>query len=105
MKRLPTQKFQRYDLVQMKEKIPWLYKVTAEGNECVSFYDWSGKQGVVVGSYYDQFGGGKAERAIYTICFPGMGECSWCDEATMTLIEENRPDLMKLWGSRSTRRG
>lgn len=88
MKR-PTQKFQRNDLVRISKDADWM----------------AGLTGVVVGSYYEQYGGGKRERTIYTICFPQQGECSWFDGIDMTLIEEGRNDLMEQWRSKRTRRG
>jgi hypothetical protein len=96
MKRRTDQKFQTYDLIRCQPLIPW---IKGPGKQVI-YHDYSGKRGVVVGSYADQFGGGRADkriRKIYTVCFEGLGQVAWIDEDTMTFIEEGRADLYERW--------
>ena len=50
---------------------------------------------IVVGSYADQYGGDDTKS--YTLHLQGHGPVSWYSEHQLTLIEENRRDLLIQW--------
>lgn len=55
----------------------------------------SGCEAIVIGSYADQYGG--SDRNSYTLHIKGSGPTSWYYGSQLTLIEANRPDLLKQW--------
>lgn len=79
-----VQKFQKYDHVQISEDL---------GKEMSNFT--SGVEAIVIGSYADKFGGGDIES--YILYLKGRGEVSWYYEHQLTLIEQHKPDILKLW--------
>jgi|GEM_PF-1438527 len=54
---------------------------------------------IVIGSYKDQYGGGKRESQQYTIHIKGRGESSWYYEQQLELIQSDRMDLLQQWGN------
>lgn len=76
------QKFKRGDIVQLADDIPW---ITSGRGKVIAYRYNSGKQGVVMGSYADEYGGDNHNE--YTIWFPEGGACSWYEEKWMTLLK------------------
>lgn len=93
MPRRTNQRFQHGDLVQLEPMIPWFKSTHGK----MVYHDYSGQMGVVKASYRDQFGGGEREGKIYTVLFERLGSVSWVDEGMMSLIGENRHDLIEEW--------
>lgn len=91
--RRTNQKFQQGDLVLVAADAPWIY----QGGKVVAYQTGAGENAVVLGSYYDQFGGGKAERSQYSLLFEKHGMVSWYDEEDLTLTEPGRFDLYEKW--------
>lgn len=50
---------------------------------------------IVIGSYADQYGG--RDTKSYTLHLKVCGESAWYYESQLTLIEANRPDILKEW--------
>lgn len=76
-----AQKFHKGDHVRIEE-----------GDRCGEI------EGIVVGSYADQFGGdSEHSRSTYTLDLAQSGEVSWFDQEQLTLIESGRLDLMGQW--------
>lgn len=92
-RRRSNQTFQQNDLVRVAKYYPWI----RQGNKILSHQIGHGELAVIVGSYYDQYGGGKADHEQYTLVFKKHGRVSWYDGDKLTLVEENRPDLYEKW--------
>lgn len=78
-----TQKFKKGDLVKVDDKMP----------EWMSHFD-CGMKAYIVGSYRDQYGGGRSNEKQYTIMYQPewLGgrkwtRSSWYDEHQLTLIK------------------
>ena len=55
----------------------------------------SGKEAIVIGSYDDQYGGG--DKDDFTLHIKDKGRCSWYHGHQLTLLENNRADLLRVW--------
>lgn len=53
------------------------------------------EEGIVVGSYCDQFGGNNTED--YTLFIKDKGESSWYEESSLVLIESHCNGLLEEW--------
>lgn len=78
-----TQKFKRGDKVKVADEMP----------EWMSHFD-AGMEAYIVGSYADQYGGGKSNQKEYTILYQPKwlkgkwSTTSWYDECQLTLIKK-----------------
>lgn len=78
-----AQKFKRGDLVKVDDKMP----------KCMSHFN-AGMDAYIVGSYADQYHGGKREEKIYSIMYESKyrkgkwTRSSWYDEHQLTLIKK-----------------
>lgn len=71
------QKFKRGDLVRIAKDLgPSMKHFQADA------------LAVVVGSYKDQYGGGKEAEKDYTLQIKGRGRCSWYGEHQLTLVKK-----------------
>lgn len=71
------QKFKRGDLVRIAKDLgPSMSHFTADA------------LAVVVGSYKDQYGGGREAEKSYTLHIQGRGPCSWYHEHQLTLVKK-----------------
>ncbi len=71
----------------------WVWIGKNPGPWCDHFTDEC--EGVVIGSYADQYGGDS--RDSYTIHIKGQGRTSWYRESQLSLIESCRPDKLMAW--------
>lgn len=56
------------------------------------------EQGIVIGSYADQYGGdSEYSHSTYIVFIKSGGRTSWHDDCQLTLIEHNRTDLLQKW--------
>lgn len=78
------QKFNKGDLVQIDDDL----------GPSMSHFE-SGCEAIVIGSYKDKFGGDN--DSIYTLNLKGRGKVSWYYEKQLTLIDDNRLDLLDEW--------
>ncbi len=81
---MSDQKFQVGDLVRIAKDL----------GHAMSHFE-ADQDAIVVGSYADQFGGDDTKS--YTLQLQGRGPVSWYSEHQLTLIEENRRDLLIQW--------
>lgn len=81
---MPTQKFQRGDLVRI-EKItePWMEHFPSD---C---------RAIVLYSYAQEYGGEDVKN--YCLFLEGKGSCAWYEERQLTLIEANQEALLIIW--------
>lgn len=79
------QKFKRGDVVRVSDASPVGWGRDAKGKEYAILNSRAGQQGIVIGSYKDQFGGPSAGPVSYTLMFNGNG-VSWFDEHDLTLV-------------------
>jgi hypothetical protein len=78
------QKFHKGDLVHVAKDLgPYMEHFTNDIDA------------IVLGSYNDQFGGGDIKS--YSLHLKGKGHSSWYYESQLTLLENNRPDLLNQW--------
>lgn len=55
------------------------------------------KRAIVMGSYYEQYGGGSQGKKDYTLYVEGEGRSSWYHEHQLTLLQEDGKTLLKQW--------
>jgi len=53
-----------------------------------SHFSSRGRQAIVCGSYYQQYGGDQHTKKLYTIAFVGGGRSSWYLEEELSLIQD-----------------
>lgn len=81
---MDEQKFHHGDLVRIAKDL----------GQSMRYFE-SDRDAIVVGSYSDQYGGDDTKS--YTLHLEGRGPVSWYSEHQLTLIEENRRDLLIKW--------
>ncbi len=89
------QKFSHGDIVLVRKNLPWFEFVAKDGSTQTVYKTGHGERAQVVGSYKDQFDGGRREASIYTLRFKRHGKISWYEEKDLTLIEK-APRMPKL---------
>ena len=84
----PHQKFQRGDVVHIAKDLgSWMRHFTSDVDA------------VILGSYYDQFGGdptGSPNGVSYTVLFFDGNECSWYSEYQLTFIRHDMQAIDKI---------
>lgn len=88
---MSAQRFHRGDVVRVAERYVtgWSFNA-ATGQETEHNHPDAGREGIVIGSYADQYGG-SGERPSYTLMFNG-NSVSWFDEAALTLVRHGTED-------------
>lgn len=82
---MKKQEFNRGDHVRLNSKF----------GPSMSHFSGAGCDGIIIGSYKDQYGG--SNTGSYTVHIKGIGLASWYNDYDMKLIEKNRQDILVLW--------
>lgn len=86
METLIKQKFQKGDHVRVAKDLGSM--MSHFPSDC---------EAIVIGSYYDQYGGNEGNKKQYTIHLKGGGQTSWYYEHQLILIKAESLDLLKQW--------